>query len=204
MNLFFLRPCGIALAAITLLSAATARAELVTNGGFETGSLSGWTVSGNTSSNVNGVDNLTPHSGTYAGFFGAIGSPVVLTQTVATTTGQSYHVSFWLANETSFSGATPNSFEFLWGGTSEMSLTDAPASGYQQFQFDLVATAASTTLEFRFRQDPSFWDLDDVSVLAPAAVPAPGSLVLAALALGLMAAGGRRRHSALVAVPPES
>src|SRR5207342_1372158 len=76
-----------------LCSAAVANANLVTNGGFETGDFTGWTNGGNTG--FTGVDPGIQHSGTYGAFFGPIGSNGFLSQTLATTAGGVYTLSFW-------------------------------------------------------------------------------------------------------------
>jgi len=182
-------------AAVALCASLGARAELVVNGGFETGTFSGWTLFGTTATYV-GVDTQSPQSGTYAAFFG---SPVASTggifESLATVAGQAYTVSFWLKNENDVTGiATPNSFSFNWnGGAAELSLTNVAATAYHQYMFTLLATSATTDLRFTFGNDPSFWDFDNVSVnLARSAVPEPGTLAL--LGLGAALAGLRRRN----------
>lgn len=182
-------------AAIAMVASIGARAELVTNGGFETGTFSGWTLFGNTSTYV-GVDNQSPQSGTYGAYFG---SPTASTggifESLATVAGQSYTVSFWLKNENDVTGAaTPNSFGFNWnGGAAEMSLTNVAATAYHQYTLTLLATSATTDLRFTFGNDPAFWDLDNVSVnLAARVVPEPGTLAL--LGIGALVAGVRRRR----------
>jgi len=151
--------------------AGSAHANLVTNSGFETGDFSGWTLGGGT--DFRGVDYVAPHSGTYAAFFGAQGTPTTLSQDIATIIGATYEVSFWLQN--GFSG--PNSFSSSFGGQSLTSLSNANAFGYQQLTFLVVATSANSLLQFAFSHDPSFWDLDDVSVELVSDVPVPGALL---------------------------
>ena len=67
--------------------------NLLANGGFENGDLSGWSLAGST--DQVGVDNLS-FDGGYAGLFGAIGAEAILGQDVQTTAGQQYLLDFRL------------------------------------------------------------------------------------------------------------
>jgi hypothetical protein len=89
------------LGAALLLAAAPSQAgaaELVQNGGFETGDLTGWTEIGNWNTAFNGVNGSLPHTGTYElidGNYPASGLAGV-SQQLATVSGQTYDISLYL------------------------------------------------------------------------------------------------------------
>jgi hypothetical protein len=138
---------------------------LVQNGGFETGDFTGWTLSGNTSWTI--VDNgsrsgITPHTGNYLAAMGPAGSLGYLSQTLPTTAGASYLLSFWLDSP---DGATPNESLVSWNGITLRDETNLPAFGWTYLQFVVSATGTSTVLQFGVRDDPSNLGLDDISVV---------------------------------------
>jgi hypothetical protein len=154
------RLVGILVAALVGLLAPPhlARANFVTNPGFETGDLTGWTPFGNTG--FTGVD-ASPHSGTFAAFLGPVGSLGFLSQTLPTTPGQTYNLGFFLQSD----GGTPNEFQVSWNGGVISDQLNLPAFGYTERDFlNLLATSSTTPLVFGFRDDPGFLHLDDVAV----------------------------------------
>jgi hypothetical protein len=185
----FLMTAAAAVAAMTFSASANA-AELVTNGGFETGDFTGWTLGGNTG--FTGVGSDHPHTGTYAADLGPVGSDGILSQWLNTVAGATYTVSFWLAND----GGTPNDFSAYFGGNPIL-LNLNNTGGFQYFNFTFTATGDSPTLlSFDYRQDPAYWHLDDVSVQGPlGGVPEPATWAMMLLGFGAMGFALRRRRS---------
>ena len=178
---------GAAFGTILLLSAAgPAHANLVTNGNFGTGDFTGWT---NPAGSGIGIDQSFPATGdTYDASFTGTGT---LSQSIATTAGTSYTVSFSLLDESGL-----NSDTFTVGfGTFTDTITGDTANPYTTESFIVPAadiTGTSTMLSFQAPPPGSSgtWNLDDVSVTA-AAIPEPatGGLLAAAGLLVLSLAG---------------
>ena len=138
-----------------------------------------------------GFGGGSPHSGSYFAYLDDGYTASTLSQTLATTPGQDYTVSFYLAD----SRPNPVLVEF---GSQTLLSGFAPTNGttlasqYALYSYTATATSASTILSFTGQYtrgnggDGTF--LDDVSVTAivPAATPEPGSV---ALLVGLTTVG---------------
>jgi len=117
------------------------------------------------------------NSGNFGAQLGPVGSDGFLTQNVGAAGATSYAVSFYLHND----GGTPNDFTVIWNGVDVgPDLVDVGGFSYTQFSGVLSGNpgAGANSLTFEFRQDPAYWGLDDVVVLANNTVPEPGSLIL--------------------------
>jgi hypothetical protein len=168
-----------------ITSSGYATAGIVANGGFETGDFTGWTLSGNT--DFVGVTTGIAHGGDYAAYFGSDDSLGYLSQTLATTAGTTYELSFFLASD----GQVPSEFQVTFGGAT-FSQNDLAFSSYTSDSLTLTATGSSTLLQFGFRDDNGFLNLDDVSVNS---VPEPTSLTLLCLGVSIIVSAiwlGRR------------
>ncbi|SPE60724.1 hypothetical protein SBV1_480007 [Verrucomicrobia bacterium] len=148
---------------LSLVAATSAcLANLVQNGGFETGDFADWTQSGNANGVSVSTNYLYVHSGQYGPELGPVGTLGYLSQTVSTSPGTSNQISFWLDSP---DGLGPNEFLVQWNGTTIFDETNLPAVGWTNLQFVVTATGTNSLLEFGFRDDPSYLGLDDISVV---------------------------------------
>ena len=178
--------------------------NLVVNGDFETGNFNGWTRSGNAGFTLV-TGNSYAQSGSYGAALGPNGSDGFLSQTIATTIGTTYDISFWHFGYNS----GPNDFTASFGGVvllSYVNSTTQPTS-YNNlnalYAFTVVATSTSAVLQFQFRDDYSYQGLDNISVVAAPRVlsvpdSGPGLALTAVTLLGVCGVFRKFSHQIVV------
>ena len=133
--------------------------NLVANCGFE-GSLAGWSMAGDPS--FTGIDPGAAHSGISGLAAGPVDQLGFIFQTVPTTAGATYSLSFWLRNM-----GLPNEFQLLWDGSQIDGTVSFPDQPYTLVNYTgLPASADGTELRFGFFNPPDYFFLDDVVVVA--------------------------------------
>ena len=169
-----------------------AKANPITNGGFETGDFTGWTVSDRRVFVKRTFNGIAPHSGHYQAVF--TGNDII-DQLPVIIPGQSYTFDFWLAH---VAGPGPGGEFAAVFGSLLLFIFDQPSFGYTHYTFDVTATAPTRILFGTVSRGGERWLLDDVS-LTPTGVSVPDSGSTASLLgfalLGL--AGLRRKLSKL-------
>ncbi|MBL0870852.1 MAG: hypothetical protein IBJ18_09785 [Phycisphaerales bacterium] len=184
MHKSFAASMVIALGVMTASSAA--RAELVINGGFETGAA--WLLIGGGPFPNFGYTAAQAHTGSRSfEFANALARDDTIRQTLATTAGTSYTLSFWLFN----SQQGNDHLRVSWEGGLVIDLlpVNIPLNTWTQFTYTVTASLTGSELRFAGYDVPDRIRLDDVSVVA---VPTPATLSLGALTLCTFARRRRR------------
>jgi hypothetical protein len=185
------------LLAATLAGAAVqARAgNIVADPGFESGIPSsypgamgdGWVVTAGTGAICNnsgaGCGSAGfAHTGVQMAFLDWSNTVNTITQDLTTVMGQTYTISYWVADEHA------NFLQVTFGGSTLFNGTapgmGATASDYVRYTFTSNATSTSTVLAFSGQRSTGKGGtlLDDVSV-TPGAVPEPATWLLTSVAL---------------------
>ncbi len=168
---------------LVLALSASAKANLIVNGGFETGDFTGWTYSPdpNYSQSYSGVAQFDAYAGQDAAYFGDTDEyDETISQSFATTPGQNYFVSYELAGD-EVGGS--DYFSAAWNGSTVAStvISNIQVSfPYTLVSFIETATGPTSSLTLGGYSYYGFFRVDNVSVVA---VPEPKSIALGLLIL---------------------
>lgn len=176
---------------------APANANIVTNGGFETGNFNGWILGSDSLSSFVFDSSSAPPGYAYSGtYFASLTTDkgVTIKQDLTTVPGANYLVEFMLR----YVGRDPavqGDFAAKWAFGNAFLIGQFPAYGaYGHYQFFATASSASSMLQFGgITGSESAFLLDDVSV-SLIQVPTPATIAL--LGLGLVGIGATRRKRA--------
>ena len=146
--------------------------DTVVNGGFETGDLTGWTLSGNIGSShvviINSPGGSWPEfvfAGQYGMALNGTGATTYLSQKIQLVQGQKYTFSFWW-NYYDAAPNVPNTLTASFNGT-QLFTTTAPGNSFGTWtnqNYTVVGTGFGDTIEFSATQQTGYnsFGLDDI------------------------------------------
>jgi VCBS repeat-containing protein len=132
---------------------------VLANGDFETGDFTGWTPGAHSSVEQ---DEIGGEFGHYSARLSG-SSLETLSQTVSTSPGQHYTVSFVLLPDAE---ASSDFFSATWNGQTLFAQSDLFSGGFTRYSFDVTGNPAdfSSELQFSYGSDGAGFLLDSVSV----------------------------------------
>jgi len=181
---------GIGAVALTMVLLSTpAHANIIVNGGFETGAFDDWLPIPPPVDSLFFV-NGSPHTGLYAAWFGTFVSGGETLSQVVATPEDTYVIEFWLAHN---GNNHANDFSVWWNGVEMMSMVNAHSFPYTAYSFSVAAGGPSSTLTFAGREAVDYYMLDDVGVHA---IPEPLTLLLVGAGVSGLVRSRRLRNRA--------
>ena len=176
------------------LSVPAQAANVLTNAGFESGSLTPWTANNGTPV----VTSAQAHSGTYS--VAELGGDEVKQTFSAIATSNISEVSLWALRD----GGPFDAYEFFYSDSTSASfvLNALGASGWNQYNLTSNLAAGKSLIGFGiFGTSPGPTYLDDFLISTGAAVPEPSTWAMMLLGFGAIGFAMRRsrRRGALQA-----
>lgn len=159
----------------SLQSPFTGGAQLIQNGGFETGDFTDWTLSGNDGEFSVGSSPVPPNSGSSCAQLNTFGTVLgFIAQTVITEPGQNYQISFWWRFQDSFPPSS-DSITAYWNGTEVWTVKNGTKyNQWQNVQIIVSAPSSIGTISFGIAGGSSTaFGIDDVTLTSIAFNPAP-------------------------------
>ncbi len=184
----------LAVLAIGAAAASTNAQDLITNGGFETGTFAGWSVPPlvlppSPNPQIFTIASAGGHSGLH---YAELSSTQLrfISQLLTTTAGQDYELTFWLKRPDNF----PDHFQVRWEGQVVYNNFFALPDGvnWHPVTVQLHSQFNGSFIEFGQEAFPFYHLIDDISVVP---IPAPGAAALLGMT-GLLALGRRPRRGA--------
>jgi hypothetical protein len=183
--------------AMFLILTVQAHANVITNGGFESGDFSGWSKvnvgnwydsTDKVTSNESGI--VGPEEGNYFATFSNwdYQGDAGITQTASTTPGQTYLLSFWFIDTGGI--AEKSHFEITWNGNLLRDFSNENVPSWTNYTFSVTGTGSDVVTFMGY--DDAWNGLDNIS-LTPTTIPAPGAILLGSIGVGLVGWLRRRR-----------